>query len=77
MVFSFLSAVFLPIHEGVEPVLDHVLSSLFFQYRHQLAPSLAILSHKLENDNVLFRSPASSLLLLVEVVQPSFPAVLW
>jgi hypothetical protein len=52
-------------HQRVEPVLDHVLSSGFFEDGHQLAPPFSELSHIFENCEVLFGSPVPVFLLVV------------
>lgn len=76
VLFSFFFALALLVDEGVVSVLDHVLGAGILEDGHDLAPMLPVLHHVFEDAEVFLRRPLSPLLLVVEVVEPSFPAVL-
>lgn len=53
-----------------------MLSSGFIQKRDNLGPSLAILTDIPEDNEILVGRPVSMSFVVVQVVEPSFPAVL-
>lgn len=76
MLFSFFFALALLVDQRVVAILDHVLSARIFEDWHDFAPMLPVLHHIFEDAEIFLGRPFSSFLLVVEVVQPSFPAVL-
>lgn len=65
------------VDDGLEPVLDHVLSPALLELRSgNPSPFLAVLLDELEDYPILLVGPASPLDVVVQVVLPAFPALL-
>lgn len=75
LLLAFLLALPLLVDEGVVAVLDHMFCASLFEDWHQFAPAFPILQHEFEDLHVFVRSPESSLLLVVEVIEPTFAAM--
>lgn len=75
--FLLFLSVFIFTHQRVIPVFNHVFCSGFMKQRNYFAPFLAVLVHVFEYCQVFFEGPVSMVLFIVQMVQPSFPAMFW
>ena len=76
----FLSLFFtfpLLVNKRIKPIFNHMLSTGLIKNRNNFTPSLPIFQNKFKDTQIFSRTPFSSFLLVVEMIQPSFSAVFW